>query len=42
MLIAEAAIVACALFTHIAYLWYNVLGAVIVVVFGVLLAAVRG
>jgi Na+/proline symporter len=38
MLIAEAAIVACSLFTHIAYLWYNVLGAVIVVVFGLLLA----
>jgi Na+/proline symporter len=38
MLIAEAAIVACALFTHIAYLWYNVLGAVIVVIFGLLLA----
>ena len=27
---------------HIAYLWYNVLGAVIVVVFGVLLAAFQG
>jgi Na+/proline symporter len=38
MLIAEAAIVACALFTHIAYLWYNVLGAVVVVAFGLLLA----
>jgi Na+/proline symporter len=38
MLVAEAAIVACALFTNIAYLWYNVLGALIVVIFGLLLS----
>jgi Na+/proline symporter len=38
MLIAEAAIVACAVFTDIAFLWYNVIGAVIVVIFGLFLA----
>ncbi len=34
MLVGEAAIVACSLFTHIAYLWYNVIGAFVVVVAG--------
>jgi Na+/proline symporter len=36
MLVGEAAIVACSLFTHIAYLWYNVIGAFVVVVVGLL------
>jgi SSS family transporter len=34
MLAGEVAIVACSLFTHIAYLWYNVIGAFVVVVAG--------
>jgi solute:Na+ symporter, SSS family len=38
LLIGEAAIVACAIFTKIAFLWYNVIGAVVVVVFGVLIS----
>jgi hypothetical protein len=38
MLIAEAAIIACAAFTNIAFLWYNVIGAVIVVACGLLLS----
>jgi Na+/proline symporter len=36
MLTGEAAIVACSLFTHIAFLWYNVIGTLVVVVAGVL------
>lgn len=36
MLAGEAAIVACAVFTNIAFLWYNVVGALIVVAFGLL------
>ncbi|MEP6715611.1 MAG: sodium:solute symporter [Terriglobia bacterium] len=36
MLVGEAAIVACALLTKIAFLWYNVIGALVVVVFGLL------
>jgi len=35
LLIGETTIVACAMFTRIAFLWYNVIGAVVVVVFGV-------
>ncbi len=38
LLIGEATIVACAIFTRIAFLWYNVIGAVVVVIFGVLLS----
>ncbi len=38
MLLGEATIVACATFTKVAFLWYNVIGAVAVVVFGVLLS----
>ena len=34
MLTGEAAIVACSLFTHIAFLWFNVIGTVVVVVAG--------
>jgi Na+/proline symporter len=37
MLMAEAVIIACALFTDVAFLWYNVIGAVIVVIVGLLL-----
>jgi Na+/proline symporter len=40
MLAGEAAIVACALFTPIAYLWYNVIGAFVVVVAGLLFSLV--
>jgi Na+/proline symporter len=36
MLTGEAAIIACSLFTHIAFLWYNVIGTFVVVVAGVL------
>jgi len=42
LLIGEGTIVACALFTKIAFLWYNVIGAVVVVVFGVLISKVSG
>ena len=38
MLIGEASVVACAFFTHIAFLWYNVIGTVVVVVAGIFLA----
>jgi len=38
LLIGEATIVACALFTKVAFLWYNVIGAVVVVIFGVLIS----
>jgi len=34
MLTGEAAIVACSLFTHIAFLWFNVIGTVVVVAAG--------
>ena len=37
MLLGEATIIACATFTKVAFLWYNVIGAVAVVVFGVLI-----
>jgi Na+/proline symporter len=36
MLTGEAAIVACSLFTHIAFLWFNVIGTVVVVIAGLL------
>ena len=36
MLTGEATIVACALFTHIAFLWFNVIGTVAVVITGLL------
>ena len=38
LLIGEVAIVLCAIFTKIAFLWYNVIGAVMVVIFGVLIS----
>jgi Na+/proline symporter len=34
MLTGEATIIACALFTNLAFLWYNVVGAVVVIVSG--------
>src|SRR5277367_246656 len=34
MLTGEAAIVACSLLTHVAFLWYNVIGTVVVVITG--------
>jgi hypothetical protein len=42
MLIGEAVIVACSIFTHIAFLWYNVIGAVAVVIAGWLFSIVAG
>ncbi|MDQ1469640.1 MAG: hypothetical protein QOJ99_1120, partial [Bryobacterales bacterium] len=39
MLVGECAIVSCAVFTKMAFLWYNVVGAVIVVLCGLLLSA---
>jgi len=36
MLTGEAAIVACSIFTHVAFLWYNVIGAAVVVAAGLL------
>jgi Na+/proline symporter len=42
MLLGEAAIVACSLFTHIAFLWYNVIGAAAVVIAGWLLSIAAG
>jgi Na+/proline symporter len=41
MIAGEAVVITCAVFTNIAYLWYNVIGALIVVAFGVAFAAVR-
>ncbi len=41
MLIAEVAIIALAVFTKVAFLWYNLVGAVIVIVLGVLFAALK-
>lgn len=35
MLTGEASIIACSLFTHIAFLWFNVIGTVVVVIAGV-------
>jgi Na+/proline symporter len=42
MLTGEAVIVACSLFTHVAFLWYNVIGAVVVVFAGWLLSVAAG
>jgi Na+/proline symporter len=39
MLVGECAIIWCAVFTHMAFLWYNVIGALIVVLCGLLLSA---
>jgi len=39
MLAGEATIVLCAVFTNVAFLWYNVIGAVSVIVFGLLFSA---
>ncbi len=39
MLAGEGVVIACAVFTHVAFLWYNVIGSVAVVLFGVLIAA---
>ena len=36
LLVGEATIVALALLTKVAYLWYNAIGAIVVVLFGVL------
>jgi Na+/proline symporter len=38
LLVGEATIVLCAIFTKIAFLWYNVIGAVVVVIFGILIS----
>jgi SSS family solute:Na+ symporter len=38
MLVGEAAIVGCAVFTKVAFLWYNVIGAFVVVICGLLLS----
>jgi Na+/proline symporter len=38
MVTGETAVVACALFTNIAFLWYNVIGTAVVVVAGLVLA----
>jgi len=40
MLAGEATVIACAVFTHVAFLWYNVIGAVAVIAFGLLLSTV--
>jgi solute:Na+ symporter, SSS family len=40
MLTGEAAIVACSLLTNIAFLWYNVIGAVVVVISGLLFSLI--
>jgi Na+/proline symporter len=42
MLTGEAAIVACSLFTHIAFLWFNVIGTVAVVIAGLVFSLRRG
>ncbi len=41
MLTGEAAIVACAVFTNIAFLWYNVIGALIVVICGLIYSRIN-
>ena len=38
MVAGEAAVVLCALFTNIAFLWYNVIGTIVVVLSGILLS----
>ena len=42
MLTGEAAIVLCSLFTHIAFLWFNVIGTVAVVIAGLVFSLGRG
>ena len=42
MLTGEAGIVALAVFTNIAFLWYNVAGALIVIVFGLIYSGLTG
>jgi len=42
MLTGEAAIIACSLFTHIAFLWFNVIGTVVVVIAGVVYSCFGG
>ncbi len=39
MLTGEAGIIACSLFTHIAFLWFNVIGTVVVVIAGLLFSS---
>mgnify|MGYP003350162343 CR=1 FL=1 len=34
----QAAVVLCAMFTNIAYLWYNAIGAIIVTLLGILIS----
>jgi len=41
MLAGEAAIFSAALFTSVSFLWYNVIGCLVVVAVGLLLAALR-
>jgi hypothetical protein len=40
MLLGEATVIAFAIFTRVAFLWYNVIGAVAVIGFGLLLSVV--
>jgi len=42
MIVGEAAIVLCAVFTNVAFLWYNVIGTVIVIAFGLIFSVVQG
>ena len=42
MVTGEAVVVGCAIFTNIAFLWYNVIGTVVVVFAGIILAALHG
>ena len=42
LIVGEATIVLCAIFTHVAFLWYNVIGAVVVVFFGMLISKWSG
>ena len=42
MVTGEAVVVGCAIFTNIAFLWYNVIGTVVVVVAGIILAELHG
>ncbi|MDE3195406.1 MAG: sodium:solute symporter [Acidobacteriota bacterium] len=41
MLVGEASIVLCAIFTNVAFLWYNVIGAVIVVGLGIVFSLIE-
>ena len=40
LIVGETTIVLCAIFTHIAFLWYNVIGAVVVVLFGIFISKI--